>query len=124
MFKLRCVSVTNDSLKHSLGTTFAARSVDNAADSDWFHAAGKTSQAVEQMALHDRYREEMKSLSKIIIIDQGIVYANGGSRVGLILGLILVAGLVITAFHHINKNKNTISDDYDEGGLAENDDDY
>ena len=39
MFKLRCVSVTNDSLKHSLGATFAARSVDNAADSDWFHAA-------------------------------------------------------------------------------------
>ena len=39
MFELRSVSVTNDSLKHSLGAAFAARSVDNAADSDWLHAA-------------------------------------------------------------------------------------
>jgi len=39
MFELRSVSVTNDSLKHSLGAAFAARSVDNAADSDRFHAA-------------------------------------------------------------------------------------
>ena len=72
-----------------------------------------------ELSKNATYRAEMTSLVSIIRDDKIKVYAHGGSKVGLILGLIMTMGMVITSFYYINKNRKKLSEDYDEGGSVD-----
>ena len=59
---------------------------------------------------------ELASLEEIILEDVYNLNMAKTGKVGLILGMIVVAGALGASFFYINKNKNKLDDDYDEGG--------
>ena len=62
---------------------------------------------------------ELTNLKKILKTDQHNINMNGGSKVGLIIGLILSLGAVAGAFFYIKKIRKPQFIDYDEGGEVE-----
>ena len=63
--------------------------------------------------------KELADLVEIIKKDKQHVMSNGGSKVGLILGLILTLGAVIGTFGYILKKRSQAISEFDEGGEAE-----
>ena len=82
---------------------------------------GTDSKNVEINKRITKIKAEIDALDKILTTDQYDVNRNGGSKVGLVIGLILTIGSVLSALVYIYKNKQTRISDFDEGGEAEGD---
>ena len=70
----------------------------------------------------DKIKLELATLDKIIKNDKTEVNMNGGSKVGLVIGLMLTISSVVATVVYIIKQRQKHYEDFDEGG--ERDDVY
>ena len=65
--------------------------------------------------------KELESLKTIIKRDQELVFMRGGTKAGLIIGLMLSLGAVVIALCYVRKIRKAQFLEFDEGGQHEDD---
>ena len=82
---------------------------------------GNTKEAETLNAKLTQINSELQSLVIIIKQDQEEVFMMGGTKAGLIIGLVLSLGAVVIALLYVKKMRKSQLSEFDEGGEQEDD---